>query len=299
MSAPGPSNDTDEFRDVLQESQHIVVLAGAGLSAASGVPTFRDGGGMWRSLDATTLATPAAFASNPSLVWQFYHYRRLKALNAQPNDAHRLLAKLSIPSYLKTIAPAAKTYHIVTQNVDRLSVVALESLARDLADKKSRLDRPRKDSILEMHGRLFDVKCTVCDYCVEDLTNPLCEALGAADSHLGDYHDAGSKPNGIPEAALPRCLSCHSLARPGVVWFGEKPLRLDDINSLIFKADLCIIVGTSLTVHPASTYMYRVQRHKGKVAVFNLDPTERDRRADFVFAGPCEVELPRVLGAVA
>jgi NAD-dependent deacetylase sirtuin 5 len=87
------------FRDVVQKSRHIIVVAGAGLSAASGmnernrqtrdrddahiysfqgIPTFRDGGGMWRSLDAMSLATPAAFASNPSLVWQFYHYRRAK-----------------------------------------------------------------------------------------------------------------------------------------------------------------------------------------------------------------------------
>lgn len=89
------SDDVGKFRNVLEHSQHIVVLAGAGLSAASGalgmgsllslcrplstgIPTFRDGGGMWRFLDATNLATPAAFAENPSLVWQFYHYRRQK-----------------------------------------------------------------------------------------------------------------------------------------------------------------------------------------------------------------------------
>ncbi|KAH0588256.1 hypothetical protein H2248_006964 [Termitomyces sp. 'cryptogamus'] len=235
MSKSSPSRDIEEFRKVLHASQHIVVLAGAGLSAASGIPTFRNGGGLWQSLDATKLATPEAFAANPSLVWQFYHYRRIKyvsyvslllqliivvlirALAAQPNDAHKLLAKMSIPNYLKTIAPVAKSYHLVTQNVDRLSFNALETLSRDLDSKKSSADRPRKDSVYQTHGRLFEVKCTSCDWFEEDLNNPLCPALGEADSKLQDYHDAGSKINDIPESELPRCRQCNALARPGVV----------------------------------------------------------------------------------
>ncbi|KAG5339851.1 hypothetical protein C0989_003308 [Termitomyces sp. Mn162] len=260
------------------------------------IPTFRNGGGLWQSLEATKLATPEAFAANPSLVWQFYHYRRIKALAAQPNDAHKLLAKMSIPNYLKTIAPVANSYHLVTQNVDRLSFNALETLSKDLDSKKSSADRPRKDSVYQMHGRLFEVKCTSCGWFEEDLNNPLCPALGEADSKLQDYHDAGSKISDIPESELPRCRQCNALARPGVVWFGEKPFYLDKINSLVYKADLCIIIGTSLTVYPAASYMYRVQRHKGKVAIFNLDPTEKDHEADFLFSGQCEVELLRVLG---
>ena len=93
-----PSCDITEFQEALKRSQHIIVIAGAGLSAASGkaaleldgtctlihiakhagIPTFRGAGGMWRSLDATNLATPEAFEANPSLVWQFYHHRRVK-----------------------------------------------------------------------------------------------------------------------------------------------------------------------------------------------------------------------------
>lgn len=93
MSEP---DQEQRFREAFKNSTHIVVIAGAGLSAASGerstsppttslhaefhegIPTFRDGGGMWRALDATTLATPEAFSHNPALVWQFYHYRRTK-----------------------------------------------------------------------------------------------------------------------------------------------------------------------------------------------------------------------------
>ncbi|KDQ65168.1 hypothetical protein JAAARDRAFT_168103 [Jaapia argillacea MUCL 33604] len=293
---PPPSNNVDDFRAILQQVKHIVVIAGAGLSAASGIPTFRGAGGMWRSLDATSLATPTAFAANPSLVWQFYHHRRVKALEASPNAAHELLAKMSIPNYLKTIAPAAKTFHLVTQNVDRLSTRAMDVLSAQIGKDVKLADRPRPVSVIEMHGRLFDVKCTKCDWCTEDLSNPLCSTLGATDALLDDYHDAGSKENDIPEDALPRCQQCGALARPGVVWFDEKPLRLDDINSIVYKADLCLVVGTSSTVYPAAGYAYRVKRHNGTVAVFNLEPNKGDEHADFVFLGRCEDELPRVLG---
>ncbi|KNZ75382.1 NAD-dependent deacetylase sirtuin-5 [Termitomyces sp. J132] len=290
----GPSADVQEFRKVLQASQHIVVVAGAGLSAASGIPTFRDGGGLWRSLDVTSLATPEAFGANPSLVWQFYHY--LRALSAIPNNAHKLLAKMSIPNFLKTIAPRAESYHVVTQNIDRLSVKALELLSNNLGNKKLYADRPRPESVLEMHGRLFDVKCTSCDWCAEDRSNPLCPALGQADVHLEGYHDAGSKSNDIPEADLPRCPQCGALARPGVVWFFEEPFYMDYIDTLILQADLCIIVGTSLTVQPAGSYMAEVQDNGGTAVIFNMDSTELDEEADFLFRGPCEVELLRVLG---
>ncbi|KAH9942666.1 DHS-like NAD/FAD-binding domain-containing protein, partial [Amylocystis lapponica] len=143
---------------------------------------------------------------------------------------------------------------------------------------------------------LFDVKCTACDHYEKDFNSPLCPALGATDAALGDYHDAGSKENDIPLAELPHCPTCGALARPGVVWFDEKPLRLDDINSIVYKADLCLVVGTSSTVYPAAGYAYRVKRHNGVVAVFNLEPSHGDNLADFVFLGRCEVELPHALG---
>ncbi|KZT24776.1 DHS-like NAD/FAD-binding domain-containing protein [Neolentinus lepideus HHB14362 ss-1] len=299
------STPADAFREAFRNSKHIVVIAGAGLSAASGIPTFRDGGGMWRSLDATALATPEAFSENPSLVWQFYHYRRTKALKAKPNPAHEIIAKMSVPSYLKKVAPAAKTFHLVTQNVDRLSVAALDSLTERLASESvSASDGPGKratfpNCILEMHGRIYDVKCTACDYCAEDRTDPLSPALGTADALFTDYHDAGSREVNIPAEDLPRCPACGALARPGVVWFGEKPYHLDEINSIVYKADMCLVIGTSSTVRPASTYAYRVQRHGGKVAVFNLDPSDKDERADFVFSGCCETVLPSLFPELA
>jgi NAD-dependent SIR2 family protein deacetylase len=74
-----------KFREILNRSKHVVVLSGAGVSAESGIPTFRGSGGFWRTYQAQDLATPGAFARDPSLVWEFYHYRRELVLTKEPN----------------------------------------------------------------------------------------------------------------------------------------------------------------------------------------------------------------------
>ena len=89
-----PLDQYASFVEHLKSSTRILALFGAGLSAASGVPTFRGAGGYWREHDATELATPGAFFRDPSFVWQFYNYRRHQALKAKPNRAHVALAKL-------------------------------------------------------------------------------------------------------------------------------------------------------------------------------------------------------------
>lgn len=90
-----PPAELQSFTEYLKGCRRILALLGAGVSAASGLPTFRGAGGLWRTYDATALATPEAFEANPGLVWQFYSYRRHMALQAQPNKAHYALAELS------------------------------------------------------------------------------------------------------------------------------------------------------------------------------------------------------------
>lgn len=87
--------DLESFQIYLRNSDRVLALCGAGLSAASGLPTFRGAGGLWRRYDAVSLATPQAFGENPGLVWQFYSYRRHMALQAKPNPAHYALAELA------------------------------------------------------------------------------------------------------------------------------------------------------------------------------------------------------------
>ncbi len=110
ITASGPSNSIPKFHTVLQSSKRILALCGAGLSAASGLETFRGAGGMWRNNQATTLATPEAFAKDPGLVWLFYSYRRHKALMAKPISGHFALAELA-----RTMGD---DFWCISQNVD-------------------------------------------------------------------------------------------------------------------------------------------------------------------------------------
>lgn len=101
--------DIQSFSEYLKGCNRILALLGAGLSASSGLPTFRGAGGLWRSYEAEDLATPEAFEANPDLVWQFYSYRRHMALKAKPNPAHYALAEL---------AKRKKDFIALSQNVD-------------------------------------------------------------------------------------------------------------------------------------------------------------------------------------
>ena len=108
-TSPVSPSDLESFTAHLASSNRILALLGAGLSASSGLPTFRGVGGLWRSHEATMLATPEAFQADPALVWQFYSYRRHMALQAQPNKAHFALAEL---------AKRRKGFLTLSQNVD-------------------------------------------------------------------------------------------------------------------------------------------------------------------------------------
>ena len=118
-------SELETFSSYLQSSTCILALLGAGLSASSGLPTFRGAGGLWRSYDAVSLATPEAFNRDPGLVWQFYSYRRHMALEAKPNAAHFALAEL---------ARRKKGFITLSQNVDGTLTfrVTLDDLAAHL-----------------------------------------------------------------------------------------------------------------------------------------------------------------------
>lgn len=109
---PINAEDLASFQQHLSKSTRVLALLGAGLSASSGLPTFRGAGGLWRTHDSISLASPDAFAADPGLVWQFYNYRRHMALSVKPNPAHYALAALSrkMPEFMT-----------LSQNVDGLS----------------------------------------------------------------------------------------------------------------------------------------------------------------------------------
>lgn len=100
--------------------------------------------------------------------------------------------------------------------------------------------------LLEMHGRLFDVKCTKrgCGYTEFNTNSPICEGLRGTEELVEQQH---LDPD-LSVDQLPKCSKCGSLTRPGVVWFGERPKFLPEIEDLVEAADLCLVVGTSSTV---------------------------------------------------
>lgn len=122
---------------IIARSRFAIAFTGAGISAESGVPTFRGFNGLWKRYRPEELATPEAFKRNPALVWEFYRWRMRKILEARPNPAHYALAELEEMGILKGV---------ITQNVD--------DLHREAGTK----------NIIELHGNIFRVRCTSCTY---------------------------------------------------------------------------------------------------------------------------------------
>ena len=131
----------EQIRKRVRSARSVCVLTGAGISAESGIPTFRGAGGLWRNFRAEELATPEAFARDPKLVWEWYESRRGIIAQAQPNAGHYAVAKFTI----------------VTQNVDRLH------------------QRAGANRVLELHGSIWTVRCTRCGFETDDDRVPLPE----------------------------------------------------------------------------------------------------------------------------
>jgi len=146
----------NSLKEALKNAERVAVLTGAGVSAESGVPTFRGADGLWKNYRATDLATPEAFARDPELVWEFYNWRREMIGQKTCNPAHRALAQLErlIPDFT-----------LITQNVDGLHLLA------------------GSRHLLEIHGNIWRVRCTRCgretlDRAPDMGKRPTCAACG-------------------------------------------------------------------------------------------------------------------------
>ncbi|XXH04331.1 hypothetical protein Hte_010745 [Hypoxylon texense] len=282
-----PRTSVDEFKELVNSGNRILALCGAGLSAASGLPTFRGAGGLWRNHQATSLATPDAFEADPSLVWLFYAWRRHMALKAQPNRGHYALAEL---------AKKKDNFLCLTQNVDGLSPRAGHP------ESKLRL----------LHGSLLDNKCfNECGYVDRNnMSDPVCPALApAAEDYPPDQTlpllDPAVPIPPINVADLPHCPNCKKgLLRPGVVWFGEPldELMLMEVDNWIMRGpvDIMLVIGTAATVYPAAGYTRKAQRRGAVVAVINPDPGSAAglSQNDFFFQGDASEILPQLFEGV-
>lgn len=204
----------------------IVVFTGAGISAESGLKTFRAADGLWEEHRVEDVATPEAWQRNPDLVLRFYNERRRGVLNAQPNAAHRALAKLE--QYADV--------HIITQNIDDLH------------------ERAGSTNVLHLHGEIMKARST--------LDAALYETNGN-DIQRGDVCPRGAQ------------------LRPHVVWFGEAVPMMEPAIELTLRADIFLVVGTSLAVYPAASLLQFVRPDAGKYIV-TLDLNTEPHR-DFVW----------------
>ncbi len=209
-------------------AKSIFVLTGAGVSAESGLGTFRDknGQGIWARFDPMKLATPEAFARNPGEVLAFYDMRRRNLLKAEPNPAHFALARLE-----GALSERGGSLTLVTQNIDNLH------------------ERAGSRRVIHMHGELLKARCGLCD-----LVLPWLGELAVSE-------------------ACPDCGRAGSL-RPHVVWFGEMPLHMDEIDRALAGADLFVAIGTSGAVYPAAGFVAEARALGIRTCEINLEAAD-------------------------
>jgi len=182
----------------MHTKKKIVVLSGAGISAESGLRTFREMGGLWEEYDVMEVASPQAWERNPELVTRFYNERRKQLLKSKPNQGHLILQELE--RYFDV--------EIITQNVDDLH------------------ERAGSSKVLHLHGELKKARSTADPNLIYEL-------------------------DGWELTTESKCEKGSRL-RPHIVWFGEAVPAMSDAMKIVSKADILIIVGTSMNVYPAA-----------------------------------------------
>jgi NAD-dependent deacetylase len=202
----------------------IVILTGAGISADSGIATFRDSDGLWANYRIEDVCTPEALVRNRAQVIEFYNIRRKELLEKEPNAAHLALAELE----------QEEDVCIITQNIDDLH------------------ERAGSKNIVHLHGEL--------------------RKLRSSRNEMSTVKIDGW------EQKLEDCHSDGSLLRPFVVFFGESVLMLEHAIEITEKADILIIIGTSLNVYPAASLVHYV---RPDVPIYIVDPAVGDATAAF------------------
>jgi NAD-dependent deacetylase len=229
-------------RRAIGEAKHLVVFSGAGISAASGVPTFRGAAGLWRNFEPTELATPQAFARQPAAVWAWYAWRRNLVSACEPNAAHIAITRWQAAGHRTTI---------VTQNVDGLH------------------QRTGAHSVHTLHGSLFATRCADC-FTTRDETHTW---LSEGSRHWPP--DIGTPACTTPDPPPPACAKCGGPERPGVVWFGEMlpEAEWEASETAIRNCDVVLVVGTSASVYPAAGLVEIGRACGAHVIVVNPEPT--------------------------
>ncbi len=260
-------------------AEHIAVFTGAGMSAESGVPTFRDRfEGLWAKYDPMDVATPWAFKANPQFVWDWHVQLADTVRKARPNAGHHAVA--SLQSVVKKVS-------VITQNIDNLHQAA------------------GSQNVLELHGNLFRLQPFIDEEAAfadgrEPIICPVCDGYAAAE-YCDPYAGKEDMENiEVVAGPVPRCPRCEARLRPAVVWFGEMldPMVLEGAMAAIDQCDALICIGSSLEVEPAASLPYRALQRGAVVIEINPSPTTLSARADASLIGPAGEILPMLLQTV-
>ena len=200
----------------------LVILSGAGISAESGISTFRDAGGLWDKYPVMQVASIEGYEANPELVINFYNERRKQLLDVKPNQGHILCAELE--KYFDVT--------VVTQNVDNLH------------------ERAGSHHIIHLHGELTKV----------------CSSYNPNDPR----YIKELKPEEF-EVKMGDKAGDGSQLRPFIVWFGEAVPEIETAVRYVEKADIFVIIGTSMNVYPAASLLYYVPSNAD---VYLIDPKD-------------------------
>ena len=239
------------------ERMRALVITGAGVSAESGIPTFRGKDGYWRNLDPAKLATPEAFTKNPKLVWEWYRERRQRIRDAQPNPAHQAIVKLGAH---------ADEFLLVTQNVDDLHLRA-ESEGQRLSPEK----------IVQIHGDIFETQCSSCEF-----------------SRREELEEEEEAKGNLPQC--PQCgeLMRPGVVWFGEELDLRK---IDRVENYLARAscDVVIIAGTTAAFGYIIDWALRARGQNGQLIEVNPDPTPLRAFATHLFREPAGIALPRLV----
>jgi NAD-dependent deacetylase len=224
---------------------NLVILTGAGISAESGILTFRDTNGLWENYRVEEVASPEGFRRDPVMVHRFYNLRRAQLKTVGPNAGHVALAGLE--------RDWKGGFLLVTQNVDDLHERAGSFLLR------------------HMHGEIRKIRCTAC---------------GGVARH---EEDLGT------ETPCPACGRAGNM-RPDIVWFGEMPYHMAEIQAALEAADIFVAIGTSGVVYPAAGFA-ELARHNGRnCETIEINPNPTGSRAfGTVIAETAVTGVPRLV----
>lgn len=234
----------EQAAKLLRSAKQVCILSGAGISAESGIPTFRDKQtGLWENFRAEDLASPTAFARDPKLVWSWYQWRRELVQDKAPNSAHRALAKWQQGLASKNLA-SKQRLTLITQNVD------------DLHEQAG-------SEAIHLHGHLWRNRCSQCDSVFVESSANNEETKNAVDK-IKRFSDE-----------LIACPQCGGYIRPDIVWFGESlPVEAwQQAEEAAANCEVFISIGTSSLVYPAAGLAQLAKQNGAKIIEINPNPT--------------------------